>query len=192
MKTFEEHIQTIYPLSKQAVKDFLTICTPLTAKKNSILQPIGATCQTIYYIKKGALRVYYLKGHVDVTENLEFEDAFVARVESLVSGKPSRKGIQAIEDSELIAINVPLLRTLYDKHVDIERLIKNIFLQEFLEIIQRMESFQFNSAEVRYSNFIQDHPDVLKRVQLKYIAFFLGITQVSLSRIRAKQVIYPK
>ncbi len=136
--------------------------------------------------------MYYLKGHVDVTENLEFEDAFVARVESLVSGKPSRKGIQAIEDSELIAINVPLLRTLYDKHVDIERLIKNIFLQEFLEIIQRMESFQFNSAEVRCSNFIQDHPDVLKRVQLKYIASFLGITQVSLSRIRAKQVIYPK
>jgi len=49
-----------------------------------------------------------------------------------------------------------------------------------------LESLQFNSAEERYKNLIESTPDIIKRVPLKYIASFLGITQVSLSRIRSK------
>lgn len=191
MEEFSEYLQSIHPLSKKALKDFLEICTTLSIKKNTILQPIGATCHTIYFVKKGALRVFYFKGDNDVTDSLEFENAFVARVESLVSGQPSLKGIQAIEDCELIAINARQLEKLYNNHLEIERLFKKVFLNAFLKMINRMESFQFNPAEVRYANFIKEFPDVLIRVPLKYIASFLGITQVSLSRIRAKQIASP-
>ncbi len=75
---------------------------------------------------------------------------------------------------------------LYDSHLEIERLFKQLFLRAFMAIIKRIESIQFHSAEVRYAQFLKEYPDALKRVPLKYIASFLGITQVSLSRIRAK------
>ena len=83
---------------------------------------------------------------------MEFENAFVARIESLVTGQPSRKGIQAIEDSVLIAINADQLIALYDTYIEIERLIKKIFVTVFIATINRLESIQFHSAEVRYAN----------------------------------------
>lgn len=186
MKAFADYIQTIHPLSQEAVDAILDICTVVPYKKNAIVQAIGQTCRTIYFINKGALRIFYFKGETDITDGMEFENAFVARVESLISGQPSRKGIQAMEDTELIAINADKLAKLYDDYLEIERLFKKIFLNAFLSTINRIESIQFHSAETRYSNFLKDHPDVLKRVPLKYIASYLGITQVSLSRIRAK------
>ena len=186
MKELVEFTQTIHPLTKKAENALLDICTVIPYKKNAIVQPIGQTCRTIYFIKKGALRIFYFKGETDITDSMEFENAFVARAESLISGQPSRKGIQAIEDTELIAINAEKLAKLYDEYLEIERLFKKIFLNAFMSTINRIESLQFHSAETRYSNFLNEHPDVLKRVPLKYIASYLGITQVSLSRIRAK------
>jgi CRP-like cAMP-binding protein len=186
VKEFADYVQTIHPLSQKAIDAILDISTIIHFKKNAIVQPIGQSCKTIYFIKKGALRIFYFKGETDITDSMEFENAFVARVESLISGQPSRKGIQAIEDSELIAINADKLARLYDDYLEIERLFKKIFLSAFMATINRIESIQFHGAETRYSNFLNEHPDVLKRVPLKYIASYLGITQVSLSRIRAK------
>ena len=186
MKELIEYIQTVHPLSEKAQEALLAICTEETYKKNTDVQPIGHTCKTIYFIKKGALRIYYIKGAIDITESLEFENAFVARAESLITGQTSKKGIQAIEDTQLIAINTDKLHALYDDFLELERLFKKLFLNVFIQTLNRLESLQFFSAETRYSNLMNSHPDLLKRVPLKHIASYLGITQVSLSRIRAK------
>ncbi len=186
MKSFTDYIQTIHPISPEAEKALLGTCRLMSIKKNAILQPIGHTCKTIYFIKKGALRIFYYKGNKDITESLEFEQAFVARAESLISGTPSKKGIQALEDSELIAIDANQLLVLYDRFLDLERLFKNIMLKAFVHTLNRIENLQFHAADVRYGNLVRDHPDILRRVPLKYIASYLGITQVSLSRIRGK------
>ncbi|MDZ4749583.1 MAG: Crp/Fnr family transcriptional regulator [Saprospiraceae bacterium] len=186
MKKLKEIIDSIYPLTPEAYEALSGVCTPISIKKNTDLQAIGQTCKSIYFVKKGALRVYYYKGETDITDSLEFEGAFVARVESLVTGQPSKKGIQAIEDCELLMINADKLSALYDSYLEIERLFKQLFLKAFISILNRIEGIQFHSAEVRYANFLKECPDALKRVPLKYIASYLGITQVSLSRIRAK------
>ena len=186
MKELGDYIKSIYPISDKALEALLDICTPIHYKKNEIISNIGGTCKTIYFVRKGALRIFYFKGDNDITDSMEFENAFVARVESLVSGQPSRKGIQAIEDTEMLAIDAEKLFRLYDDYLEVERLFKKIFLNAFMAMVNRIESIQFHGAETRYANFIKEHPDVLKRVPLKYIASYLGITQVSLSRIRAK------
>jgi CRP-like cAMP-binding protein len=111
----------------------------------------------------------------------------VVRYESLFSGRPSKKAIQVLEDSEVIAINVGALSRLYDSFPEIERLFRKIFEAALVETVNRVESIQFHSAEERYSALVKEAPDVLKRVPLKYIASYLGITPVSLSRIRAQK-----
>lgn len=172
-------------LSKEAENALQEICSIIFLKKNDELQPIGHTCRTIYFVKKGIARIYYYKDGTDITESFSFENNIVARIESLFTDKPSRKAIQVIDDAELIAINVSKLIKLYDTYPQIERLFRKIFERGYVETVNRIESLQFHSAEERYLALLQENPDVLRRIPLKYIASYLGITQVSLSRIRA-------
>lgn len=180
---FLEQFQAISPEAKVAI---LKISTPLLISKNAELQAIGKTCKTIYFIKKGIARIYYLKDGIDITESFAWENQLIVRVESLFTNKPSTKAIQAIEETEIIAIDATKLFALYDEFHEIERLFRKVFEASHVETINRIESIQFHSAEERYHNLLHESPEIIQRVPLKYVSSYLGITQVSLSRIRAK------
>jgi CRP-like cAMP-binding protein len=185
VQTLLNQIKTIHPISSSAEKALLEICREVQFHKGTDIQLIGHTCKTIYFVKKGCVRIYYFKEDIDITESFEFENSFVARAESLFTGKPSLKAIQAIEDTTLIAIDSNLLFKLFDTHHDLERLFRKIIEASYVNTVNRIESLQFNTAEERYVHLLKDHKDILKRIPLKFIASYLGITPVSLSRIRA-------
>ncbi|MET0758972.1 MAG: Crp/Fnr family transcriptional regulator [Flavobacterium sp.] len=172
-------------LSKEAENAIAGISSVITIKKNQDLQAIGHTCKTIYFINKGIARIYYYKEGVDITESFIFENNIIARVESLFTGRPSRKAIQVLEDSEIIAINATELFDLYDTYPEIERLFRKIFEAGYVDTVNRMEAIQFHTADERYMALLNEQPALLQRVSLKHIASYLGITQVTLSRIRA-------
>jgi CRP-like cAMP-binding protein len=184
MDALFQYFKKFNPLSKEAEKAIAEISSIVTIKKSKDLQPIGHTCKTIYFIKKGVARINYFKDGIDITEQFFFENSIIARVESLFTGKPSRKAIQILEDAEIIAINSTQLFKLYDTYPEIERLFRKIFESAYVETVNRIEGIQFHSAEERYNALLNEAPNVLMRVPLKYVASYLGITQVSLSRIR--------
>jgi CRP-like cAMP-binding protein len=184
MTTLFQYFSKYNTLSKKAEQAIAEISSIVTIKKNKDLQSIGHTCKTIYFIKKGVARIYYFKDGIDITESFFFENSIIARVESLFTGKPSRKAIQILEDAEIIAINSTQLFKLYNSFPEIERLFRKIFEAAYVETVNRIEGIQFHSAEERYNALINEAPNVLMRVPLKYVASYLGITQVSLSRIR--------
>jgi len=171
-------------LYKEAEKAITEISSVIKIKKNQDLRSIGDTCKTIYFINKGIARIYYYKNGADITESFVFENNVIARVESLFAGKPSRKAIQALEDSEIIAINATRLFDLYDTFPEIERLFRKIFESGYVDTIYRIEGIQFHSAEERYLALLRE-TEIIQKIPLKHIASYLGITQVTLSRIRA-------
>ena len=179
-----KYFNKINPLSGEAEKFIEDICSIVIVKKGNDLQPIGHTCKTIYFINKGIARIYYYKEENDITECFAFENNIIARVESLFTGQPSRKAIQILEDAELVAINSNSLFKLYDSFPEIERLFRKIFEAAYVDTVHRIEGIQFHSAEERYKALLNEAPNILQRVPLKYVASYLGITQVSLSRIR--------
>lgn len=182
-----QYFTTFILLSKEAENAIAEISTEIEFKKNAILQPIGHTCKTIYFIKKGVARIYYFKEDIDITESFAFENNIIARVESLFTNKPSKKAIQLLEDSSLIAINAALLFKLYDRFSDIERLFRFIFEAAYVDTVNRIENIQFHTAEERYKMLLKESSNVIQRVPLKHIASYLGITPVSLSRIRGSR-----
>jgi CRP-like cAMP-binding protein len=185
MTSLFQYFKKFNPLSQEAENAIAEICTIVTIKKNNDLQPIGHTCRTIYFINKGVARIYYFKDGIDITESFAFENNIIARVESLFTGKPSRKAIQVLEDAEIVAINAGQLFKLYDSFPEIERLFRKIFEAAYVDTVNRIEGIQFHTAEERYKALITEAPNVLQKVPLKYVASYLGITQVSLSRIRS-------
>jgi CRP-like cAMP-binding protein len=185
MLALYQYFQKFNLLSKEAEEAIADISNIISIKKNKDLQPIGHTCKTIYFINKGIARIYYYKDGIDITEGFYFENNIIARVESLFTGKPSRKAIQILEDAEIVAIDANALFKLYDKFPEIERLFRKIFEAGHVDTVNRIEGIQFHTAEERYKALLNEANDVLKKVPLKYVASYLGITQVSLSRIRA-------
>lgn len=181
---FFERFQSLTSQEKEAL---LPISKTQKIAKNAILQDIGDTCRNIYFIHHGIARIYYFKDDYDVTELFAREGEVMARVESLFFGKPSLKGIQILEDSIVTGINASALFSLYDRHHGIERLFRKIFEYEHVQSVLRIESLQFHTAEERYQMLITNTPNLIKRIPLKYIASYLGITQTSLSRIRSKK-----
>ena len=185
MQSLFLYFKNFNSISKEAENAIAAISQVIFIKKNKDLQTIGHTCKTIYFINKGVARIYYYKDGIDITEGFYFENNIIARVESLFTGKPSQKAIQILEDSEIVAIDANALFKLYDSFPEIERLFRKIFEGGHVDTVNRLEGIQFHSAEERYNALLDEAPEVLKKVALKYIASYLGITQVSLSRIRA-------
>jgi CRP-like cAMP-binding protein len=187
MSPLLNYLEKFHPLSPEAKAAITAICKMINIGKGKDLQPIGHTCKTIYFIQKGIARIYYYKDRIDITESFAFENSLVARVESLFTGKPSKKAIQILEDAEIVAIDAQKLFLLYNTYHEIETLFRKIFEASHVDTVNRLESIQFHTAEERYKTLLAEQPDLIRRVPLKYIASYLGITQVSLSRIRSQK-----
>jgi CRP-like cAMP-binding protein len=187
MKQLFDYFKRFSPLSDEAKKAIEGITKVVQIQKNKDLQPIGHSCKTVYFINKGIARIYYYKEGIDITDSFAIENNVIARVESLFTGKPSRKAIQVLEDTEILAIDANELFKLYDTYPEIERLFKKIFEANHVETVNRIEGIQFHTADERYKALLEEAPTIIQRVPLKYIASYLGITQVSLSRIRGQR-----
>jgi CRP-like cAMP-binding protein len=179
--TFFDSISKISAEAKHALQQ---IIQEKKFSKNEIIQDIGSSCRTVYLVKSGSARIFYYKDGNDITEHFAFKNDIIVRAESLFTGQPTSKGIQAMDETELFAIDALNLFNLYDTHHDLERLFRFIFEKEYVNAIKRLESLQFKSAKERYLDLLQS-TDYVNKIPLKYIASYLGITQVSLSRIRA-------
>jgi len=179
------YLEAINPLSAAARHALEDIMAEQIYQKNEVVQSIGSRCRTVYFVKSGCARIYYYKDGNDITEHFAFENEPIVRAESLFTGKPTSKGIQAIDHSAILGIDADALFKLYDAHHDIERLFRLIFEKEYVGTVKRIESLQFNSAKERYAALLAT-TDYVQKIPLKHIASYLGITQVSLSRIRAE------
>lgn len=177
-------LDTIYPISAKAKEALKQLIREQRHAKNEIVQGIGSRCRTVYLVKTGGARIFYYKDGNDITEHFAFENELIVRAESLFTGNPTSKGIQAIDDTTLLAIDSEKLFQLYDQHHDLERLFRLIFEREYVHTVKRLESLQFKSARERYLELLET-TDFVQKIPLKYIASYLGITQVSLSRIRS-------
>ncbi|MCE7058088.1 Crp/Fnr family transcriptional regulator [Algoriphagus sp. AGSA1] len=185
LNKFLNYLSDISPISEEAKEGIKNMCSTVDIRKNDNLQSIGQTCRTIYFVVEGTARINYFKEDKDVTEYFAFANDMIIRAESLFTGKPSHKAIQAISDTTFIAIPANPLFELFEKYHEVERLFRKIVERSYVDTINRLESLQFHTAEERYQDLIEKSPAVVREIPLKHIASYLGITQVSLSRIRA-------
>lgn len=181
-----QHFSKIIDLTSQEIEILKELVQSSHIDKNTIIQKPGTTCKTIYFVSAGVARIFYWKEDQDITEHFAFNDNIIIRAESLFQNHPSQKGIHAITPVELISINADELFNLFPAYPNIERLFYKIIVQEYLQANKRIESLQLQTAHERYHQLMKE-TELVQQIPLKYIASYLGITQVSLSRIRGQK-----
>lgn len=183
---FIQALSFISPISDEAVKDLDAHIHYEEHSKNTELLKIGQVSHHIYFIRKGLARVYYFKDGNDVTDYFAIDNQMIGAVASLFTKQPSHKGIHLIEDSGVYKMNYDDFEKICAQHHDLERAARKMATFGMLEEQARIESILFHEAKERYLELGKQYPGLLNRCPLKYIASYLGITQVSLSRLRAE------
>lgn len=140
----------------------------------------------IAFILKGGFRFFYEKNDNEITCLLSFENGLIGSFESNILKQPCTQTIQAIEESELFIIDYRDLEALYDKSTKFERVSRMILEYYIAFLQQRITSYLLDTPEERYRTLVNETPDLLNRVPLQYIASYIGVTPVSLSRIRKR------
>lgn len=103
-----------------------------------------------------------------------------------VNNQPGYETIELMEPSVLYKLRHDDLQHLYLDDIHIANWGRRYAETEFIATERRLISFLLTDASERYSRLMADNPEYLQRLPLGSIASYLGITQVSLSRIRAK------
>ncbi len=186
MQSFLDYIRKITLLSPESEKAFLEACKTYSFPKGHFLHKPGEIAKTFYFIQKGIAKAFYYKGRKEIVDWIADENTIVFSAESFLSQRPGFNCIQLLEDCELIGIDYEDLEELYAKYHDLERLGRLHVTYGLLLMQAKINSMQFETAKQRYEKLLLEHPNYLDRVSLKDLASFLGMTQVSLSRIRTQ------
>ncbi|MCH7410236.1 Crp/Fnr family transcriptional regulator [Belliella sp. DSM 111904] len=141
--------------------------------------------KSIYFIKKGIVRAYSNTAENEVTFWFGKEGDAVISMKSYIANQPGYENIELLENSCFYEMNNTELQKLYNEHIEIANWGRKFAENELLKTEERLISRQFRTASERYDELLKNHPHLVQRVQLSHIASYLGITQVSLSRIRA-------
>ncbi|MBM7711773.1 Crp/Fnr family transcriptional regulator [Enterococcus xiangfangensis] len=157
-----------------------------TVSANTTLLYEGDVADKIYFIEKGALRLWNNDDGKDITFQFFFEGQIVASYESFHLEKPSIFSIEAIEDTELLILDKKKLKLLIKDSTDLIYFMMDQLSERFIAYTDYFLSRIKESPEKRYVSLLEKNPELVKRVADQYIASFLGITPVSLSRIKKR------
>jgi len=187
--TYEEIIESIKEITKFPDKEIELILNefePKKVKKKTNLLSDGEIAKEMYFITKGCLRSYYVKEGVDISAYFYTEGMFAGAYDSFISRQPSRHYIETLENSELLIINYAKFQILFDKFPKMNEFILKILENRFTSLHKLFTSQILDTPQERYLYLLKNNPDLINRIPQHQIATFLGITPVSLSRIRKR------
>lgn len=184
-----EHIQKFISVSDDLNNRISEISKSQKLDKGKFLHKPKQICNYTYFIKSGLVRIYYKKDEKEITDNFAAEGEWITSIYSFMKNVPDNCYIQTIEDSELIAIDIKKLEQCFLDFPEMERFGRILISNYFMQQSERIISLQFHTAKERYDFFCKTSKNKIQRVPLGMLASHLGMTQETLSRVRAEKSI---
>ncbi|MNB78875.1 Cyclic nucleotide-binding domain protein [compost metagenome] len=167
-----------------------SIFKPKSIKKDMFFLQKGEQSIDIGFICKGVFRSYYLdnRGN-DITKYFHAEGAILFSYAAYLSQKESMYYIQALEDSELLVAKISDFESIVEGNAQLLYLYKKMIDRVLVAKEEHASSFKLLNSAGRYEHFLAEYPGLEGRIKQYHLASYLGITPVSLSRIRKKLMI---
>lgn len=179
-------LNAIYPLPSVSRARLMNCIEEVSFPRGYILLRAQKTEKSVYFIKKGIVRAYQNAAESEITFWFGQEGDPVISMKSYIKNERGYEDIEVLENTDLYQISSPQLQTLYKEDLYIANWGRKLAEQELIKTEERLIAMQCKTATQRYKDLLQQQPGLLNRVSLGHIASYLGITQVSLSRIRAE------
>ncbi len=180
-------IEQFTPLTEDEWQMMQSLLSERTIRKHECMIREGMMGRELGYILEGEMRHYYTHAEEQRTTYFYFENAFVGPYMSCVTGQPSRLTIEALSDTRLLVFPYEGFKALFQRSHTWERFGRKLAEYLAIGLEDRMVGLLTLSPEERYKDLLGSNKrKILERIPQQHIANYLGITPVSLSRIRKR------
>ncbi|CAN5506138.1 Crp/Fnr family transcriptional regulator [soil metagenome] len=184
-----EKFRSKFPFPPEKWDAYAACFKRIDVPARTILLREGDISRKAYLIEKGCLRVWFINKGEETTFQFFFENNTVSSIESFKKSIPSLFSIETVEPCTLWWIDKTDLDWILDEvseRADIRERILDAMFERTLHYMQHFLSFVRDTPQERYLNLLTQRPYIVQRVPQHYIASYLGISRVHLSRIKQK------
>lgn len=181
-----QSLRAIRPLSDEDWEMARSKFKPVSFARRERIIDTETVANSYIFISTGLARLYGFKEGEEKTLFFFKEGMFAGSIQSYLFEKPSLLVFEALEDIDGLEISREDLEFIIQQSQDIAFIIMTYTQLRLNGLLHFFSSFVLDNPEERYEQFIANEPGLLNRVPQHIIASFLGITPVSLSRIRKR------
>lgn len=157
----------------------------------TILLEEGQVATKVFWIKKGCMRVWLNHEGQEVTFQFFLENSMVSSIESFWKGQASKFTLETIEPTVVLVADKEDIQPLLEDsliHPEYRDLFIDVIFQRTFDYVNHSLSFIQSTPEERYLKLFETRPELIQRIPQHYIASYIGISKVHLSRIKSKQL----
>ncbi|SHM86714.1 Crp/Fnr family transcriptional regulator [Chitinophaga sp. CF418] len=188
-KTMFLHFRDKFPQLNVFWDKYLPFQTRLEVPTKTILLEEGKISQNYIFIEKGCVRTFFNNNGEEKTVQFFFENEGLTSFDSFVNNIPSQCAIETIEPSVIYLLPKQYVTQMIEELMheqNFAQMMLQMFAQRQTHYINEFISFIRDTPEQRYQNLLRERPHIVQRVPQHYIASYLGVTTVHLSRIKSK------
>jgi len=187
--SLQTHIRKFIAIDDEEFEETLPFFRSISLRKKENLLVEGQVCKSNYFVVKGCLRMFFVneKG-VEQTVQFALENWWLSDYTSFSTQKPSAFSIQAVEKSEVMAIDFAANETMLAQHPCLERYFRLVHQRAHAAAQYRMKYHYDHSREELYHEFARLFPEFVQRIPQYLLASYLGFTPEYLSEIRSRRL----
>lgn len=177
-------LNNICPLPTPSIERILKGTEEITIKRNTNFIVADSICTDIFFIKTGIVRAYTFGNGREITFWIGEEGSVALSMQGYINNKRGYENIATIEDTQMYKISGRYLHELYETDIHIANWGRLFAENEILRAEKSLIPQLFTTGKERYETLLKEHPQLLNRVPLEILSSYLGLTPVSLSRVR--------
>lgn len=183
----QQHLQHLLgPVPAQALP-LLTAARPQAMGSGQALLREGGCWNNLWWVSSGAFRLYYLDRQGNASnKNFYLDGALFWPITPLLTHEPVAFWVEALEAGEVWALPWSDWQTTTIGWAAWEAFERSALAALLQDKMERERQFLQCTATQRYQHLLATHPDWARRIPLRHLASYLGITDVALSRIRRR------
>ncbi len=187
LQHYKDTLQLFQVFTNEEWAKYCSYLTCRILKNKEVLVEVGKVCQDIFFLDEGAIRYFRFKDGAVLTNYFSFKGELIAAYRSFVTGQKCTIGLESIGNTKVLVLSKKDFDLLCADEAfafKMEQMRRRV--AEYLALCyeERLHSFLNESPEERYLELMHDNAEVFLKIPQHYIANYLGITSVSLSRIR--------
>jgi len=181
----KKYLINIKSMSDEKAELITTYFQKKSHPKGTLLIKEGKTSKQSYFLDTGIIRCYIIDINGDeVTTRFFSAPDFFNDYLSFFEQKPSQENYELITDCDIYSINYKDVQHCFHNIPEFREWGRMLLTLNYAFVNSRMIAFHKETAQERYLNLKNTHPEIISEAPLHYIASYLGITKYSLSRIR--------